>query len=239
MTISADADGAARAPSSGVATQTVHDELRRLILEGELAPGAELSQLELSRRLSVSRTPLREALRLLEREGLVISGGPHRLVTVSPLSMEDLDSLYSMRAMLEALAIWLTVPALRDDDFARLEDDLEEARSGSSQSAYDAHRRFHQGLRSGAEDRLAEQAERLFEHAQRYQLAFAREDSTRLAAKHEEHAAILEACRQRDRRGARDLIVDHVADTATVLMTSERHAPFILPTAVQMAKAGR
>jgi DNA-binding GntR family transcriptional regulator len=239
MTISADADGVARVPASGVATQTVHDELRRLILEGELAPGAELSQLELSRRLSVSRTPLREALRLLEREGLVISGGPHRLVTVSPLSMEDLDSLYSMRTMLEALAIWLTVPALRDDGFDRLEDDLQQARSADFESAHEAHRRFHRGLRSGAEDRLAEQAERLFEHAQRYQLAFAREDATLLPGKHDEHETILEACRQRDRGGAKDLLVDHVADTAMVLMTSQRHAPFILPTAVQMAKAGR
>jgi DNA-binding GntR family transcriptional regulator len=239
MAISADADdGVPSAPlATGVATQTVHNELRRLILEGKLAPGAELSQLELSRQLNVSRTPLREALRLLEREGLVVSGGPHRLVTVSALSMTDLDSLYSMRTMLESLCIWLTVPALRDDDFARMEEDLRGTHLKDPQLSQEAHRRFHAVLRVGAEGRLSEQAERLFEHAERYQLAYTRRDVTLLDVKHKEHEAILEACRQRDREQARDLIVDHVADTAMVLMTSERHAPFVLPTAVKMAKA--
>jgi DNA-binding GntR family transcriptional regulator len=239
MALAADADDDVTRTSgaTGVATQTVHDELRRLILEGKLAPGVELSQLELSRRLAVSRTPLREALRLLEREGLVVSGGPHRLVTVSALSMEDLDSLYAMRVMLEALAIWLTVPALHEEDFRSLEDDLVQTRGDDPMVAQEAHHRFHRGLRVGADHRLAEQTEVLFEHAERYQLAYLRADAAMLARKLDEHEAILEAFRQRDREQARDLIVDHIAETAITLMTAERHAPFILPTAVRMARA--
>lgn len=215
---------------NGAATSNVHDALRRLILDGDLEPGKEISQLELSQQLSVSRTPMREALRLLEREGLVVNSGPHRLVKISTLSMRDLDDLYSLRVMGEGLAIWLTVPTLRAEDFERLEHELDVADP-------EAHRRFHSGLRTGAGERLTEHLERLFEHAERYQRAYRqREDSDAFAVKLAEHRAILDACRARDRQMARELLVDHIADTAMKLMTGERHAPFSLPTAVAMAK---
>jgi DNA-binding GntR family transcriptional regulator len=215
---------------NGAATTNVHDVLRRLILDGELAPGAEISQLELSQQLSVSRTPLREALRLLEREGLVVNSGPHRSVKISSLNMRDLDDLYSLRVMGEGLAIWLTVPTLRGDDIARLEHELDLGDPA-------AHRRFHAGLRTGAGSRLREHLDRLFEHAERYQLAYRQhQDEASFAIKVAEHRAILDACIARDRQLARELLVDHVADTAMSLMTSERHAPFSLPTAVAMAK---
>ncbi|HET6449592.1 MAG TPA: GntR family transcriptional regulator [Conexibacter sp.] len=231
-------DNEQEAPGSlgnGDGARSVHDTLRRLILEGELEPGSDISQIELSRRLSVSRTPLREALRLLEREGLVVNTGRHRLLKVSALSMVDLDDLYSLRVMGEGLAIWLTVPALREPDFARLEQDLEATAGGDA----DAHQRFHAGLRIGAGERLAEHLERLFEHAERYQRAFAQRNAAVIAVKLAEHRRILDACIARDRELARELLVDHVADTAMLLMTAERHAPFALPTAVEMAKAGR
>lgn len=220
----------------GEGTRNVHDILRRLILDGELEPGAEISQLELSRRLSVSRTPLREALRLLEREGLVVDTGPHRSVKISSLSMHDLDDLYSLRVMGEGLAVWLTVPTLRAKDFEALEEDLELAAQGDA----DAHRRFHAGLRIGAGWRLREHLERLFNHAERYQRAFMQQerDAAVFAARMAEHRQILDACLVRDRQRAREVLVDHVAATAIGLMTAERHAPFALPTAVCMAKAG-
>jgi DNA-binding GntR family transcriptional regulator len=226
------------AENNGVpATQAVHDKLRQLILEGDLPPGSAISQLELSRRLSVSRTPLREALRLLEREGLIDEARPHQLVRVSTLSMLDLDDLYSLRVMGEALAIWLTVPALRDEDFERLQVHLEGVDSDSPEAATKAHADFHRALRIGAGSRLADQCDRLFAHAERYQRTFVRIDDSVAELKRREHAMILDACRSRDRRAARDLLVDHIADTATSLMTAERHAPFALPTAVRMAKA--
>jgi DNA-binding GntR family transcriptional regulator len=212
----------------------VHDTLRRLILEGTLEAGTEISQPELARRLSVSRTPLREALRLLEREGLVVDAGPHRSIKISPLSMEDLDDLYAMRVIGEGLAIWLTVPMLRPEDFERLERDIELTEAGDA----DAHRRFHAGLRAAAWPRLADHLERLSDHAERYQRAYLRQahDSAVVAAKLAEHRRILDACLARDQPRARELLVDHLARTALALMTAERHAPFALPAAVAMAK---
>jgi len=220
---------------ANVAMRDVHNRLRRLILDGELAPGTEVSQTELSQRLNCSRTPLREALRLLEREGLVVSNEAYRLVRVSSLSMVDVDDLYSLRVMGEGLAIWLTVPTLRADDFEALERDLTRTAEGD----LEAHRSFHHRLRAGSGARLAEHLELLFEHAERYQRAYTElEDANVWEVKRLEHRAILDACIARDRELARALLIDHIADTAIRLMMMERHAPYALAEAVRMGKAG-
>jgi DNA-binding GntR family transcriptional regulator len=215
----------------------VHERLRRLILDGEFPPGGEVSQIALAERLECSRTPLREALRLLESEGLVVSDGAYRLIRISELSMIDLDDLYASRVLGEGLAIWLTVPTLRSKDFEELDRDLEATVSGD----LDAHRRFHRRLRGGAGPRLEDQLERLFEHAERYQREY-RDQALDLAEafqhKRAEHQAILDACIAGDRPLARALLVDHIADTANELMAAMRHAPYSLTEAVQMAKAG-
>jgi DNA-binding GntR family transcriptional regulator len=209
-------------------------------LSGALAPGSEISQLELSRRLSVSRTPLREALKLLESEGLVLNRGRHKAIEVSPVTMSDLDDLYSMRVLGEALAVWLTVSTLRQKDLDGLRQELDAIASASSEGDRGAaHRRFHAGLRAGAGPRLADHLDRLFQHAERYQRAFMEQEDVLHEQKFKEHLAILEACRAGDRALARDLLVDHTSQTAMLLMTRQRFAPFALPTAVAMAKSNR
>src|SRR5438093_11282 len=107
-----------------LSTEVVHDRLRRAILRGEFDPKVPLSQVKLAARLGVSRTPLREALRMLEREGLIDSE-PNRRVRVAALSPTDLEELYATRIVLEALAIKLTVPTLEEEDLAALEACLE------------------------------------------------------------------------------------------------------------------
>jgi DNA-binding GntR family transcriptional regulator len=225
-------------PDLESSTNKVHDVLRRLILDGEIAPGAELSQLELSRRLSVSRTPLREALRLLEREGLVVNEGRHQLVRTSGLSMPDLDDLYAMRVICEALAMTVTVSTLTKRDLDELSRELKATRNGSAPEQAQAHRRFHALLRTGGGPRLRDHLDRLFEHAERYRLAYSEPDAAEARVKYREHAEILDACRAGDATLARDLLVDHIAGTAITLMTRQRYAPFALPTAIAMAKSG-
>jgi len=221
-----------------VAMRDVHDRLRRLILDGDLPPGTEVSQVALSTQLECSRTPLREALRLLEREGLVVSEGAHRLIRISSLDMGDLDDLYSMRVMGEGLAVWLTVPTLRSADFEALQHDVD----ATSEGDLEAHRSFHRRLRSGGGPRLTDILERLFEHSERYQREY-RDHHADLAAAYRQrraqHQAILEACIAGDRVLARSLLVDHVAETAVKLMASMKHAPFSLNEATRMAKAGQ
>src|SRR5947208_4488476 len=91
-----------------LSTEVVHDRLRDGILRGEFDPRVPISQVQLAARLGVSRTPLREALRMLQREGLIDSE-PNRRVRIAALSVTDLEQLYALRVMVEALAVQLSV----------------------------------------------------------------------------------------------------------------------------------
>src|SRR5437899_11996058 len=101
--------GGAGAGPAELSTEVVHDRLRSSFLRGELDPTVPLSQVQLAARLGVSRTPLREALRMLQREGLIYSE-PNRRVRVAELSVADLEQLYAARVLVEALSVRLTVP---------------------------------------------------------------------------------------------------------------------------------
>lgn len=100
-----------------IARPSLHSEvvrrLRDMILEGELAPGAQIAERELCERLEVSRTPLREALKVLAVEGLV-QLRPHRSATVSRLSREDLGHTFRVMEALEALAGELACERISD-----------------------------------------------------------------------------------------------------------------------------
>src|ERR671923_2666709 len=97
------------ATRDGQNVAAVHEQLRDAILRGEIPAGEATSQVTLARQLDVGRTPLREALRMLQREGLVISE-PNRRVRVAELSSDDAEELYVMRIALEAGPNPETVP---------------------------------------------------------------------------------------------------------------------------------
>src|SRR6266516_3385162 len=82
----------------------LHHHLRKLILEGVYLPGARLAERELAQTFGVSRTPLREVLRLLQREGLV-EAGRYQRARVAPFAPPDLDTLYAGRIQLETLGV--------------------------------------------------------------------------------------------------------------------------------------
>lgn len=112
--------GQFEAPPSLV--EAVSDELRRRILAGDFPPGERLVETRLTADLGISRPPLREALRVLETEGLVV-GEPRKGTSVITLTAEDVREIYSLRDSLERLAVELGVPV---KDQSRL-DPLREA----------------------------------------------------------------------------------------------------------------
>ncbi len=95
--------------------ERIHTDLRAAILTGDFHPGTVLSQVELARRFGVSRTPLREALRRLEAEGLIQSLQNQR-ARVATTDGESLDVLFTERILVEAMGVKVTVPALTEID---------------------------------------------------------------------------------------------------------------------------
>lgn len=96
-------------------------KLRELILKGEFKMGERLMQEEWAEKLGVSRMPLREALRQLEVEGLVRIE-PRRGAIVTPISVDDIEEIYQLRAMLEGEAAEQSAAFLSDEDLEYLEE---------------------------------------------------------------------------------------------------------------------
>jgi DNA-binding GntR family transcriptional regulator len=149
----------------------VHERLRQLILDGTLPPGSVLSQLQLSQALGVSRTPLREALRMLQEEGLVDAQPNHR-ARVKGFDSSDLESVYSTRILLESFGVALTIPILTADDIATADEALHRMRNAIVHKDFaewkHAHRDFHRVLVRGAGDPIVQLIEVHAERAERY-----------------------------------------------------------------------
>jgi DNA-binding GntR family transcriptional regulator len=98
--------------------------IRAAILDGRLSPGSRLKEGELAAALKISRTPVREALRILRAEGLLESS-PHQGSTVRTYEPDDLDELYRLRAMLEGFAARRAAVSISDEDVTRLQESCE------------------------------------------------------------------------------------------------------------------
>jgi DNA-binding GntR family transcriptional regulator len=227
--------GAEAAPAGAAA---VYARLREEILTGELAGGAVLSQVQLAARLGVSRTPLREALRMLQAEGLVESEH-NRRVRVAAFAIDDLEQVYAARIVLEALGIRLTVPLLSDEELEGLRKCVAEMASFKDRS--DAvgwevpHRRFHRQLVAHAGDHLLRMIDQQADQALRYRMLYVTGEPRSWAQATTDHERLVEACARRDAPAAADLIARHYAQTAlTLIATAEpAHDPGPIRTALR------
>jgi DNA-binding GntR family transcriptional regulator len=129
--------------------EAVLAELRRMIASGEMRPGQPLVQDALATSLGVSRVPVREALKTLEAEGLVIYQ-PHRGYVVTELSLADLLEVYRIRELLESEAVREALPLMTVADVERLEEaerDIQQAAAVADVfTMAQANRRFHFAL---------------------------------------------------------------------------------------------
>jgi DNA-binding GntR family transcriptional regulator len=187
-----------RVPKAGA---RAYDRLRNEILDGTLAPGTVLYEVEQARRLGVSRTPIREALGRLLAEGLVTSTAARGLV-VTALDVEDISKLFEVRAALEASAAQL---AARQRDPAMFDDFAAAFRSAQAPlldptaapevvgEYYALIRRFDRAIDLAANNSyLVDALESLRTHVARVR-GMAAASRQRLAASAEEHALIAEA----------------------------------------------
>ncbi len=218
--------------------EVVHQKLREAILRGELAPGVEMSQVQLARQLGVSRTPLREALRMLQREGLV-EGEANRRVRVASFSVGDLEQLYALRIVNEALAVRVTVPALTSEDDGFLDESLERMARSANERNVDEwevyHRAFHRQLVHRAGERLRRLLSELSDHSERYRRLYIEHEPRAWSMGAAEHEAIVEACHARDPSAASVSLARHLSRTAlTVLMyVAPDHEPAVVRGALR------
>ena len=103
----------------------VFENLREAIVEGGLKPGQRLMEVQLAEQLGVSRTPVREAIRKLELEGLVVMI-PRKGAYVANMSLKDVIDVLEIRASLEGLAASLAAERITDEDIKKLENIVEE-----------------------------------------------------------------------------------------------------------------
>jgi DNA-binding GntR family transcriptional regulator len=113
-----------RAPLTKSASAAAAELIRKAIVDGRLDPGSRLKEEELARELGISRTPVREALLVLQAEGLIEST-PNRGATVRSYDAADLDDLYQLRALLEGFAARLAAARITAEEVDRLRDSCE------------------------------------------------------------------------------------------------------------------
>lgn len=228
-------------PREGRNVSIVHDQLRGEILAGNI-PSGETSQADLARRLDVGRTPLREAIRMLQREGLVISE-PNRRVRITDLSSTDFEELYIMRVALEATAVRITVPDLGPAGIAELEGLLAQMdfylRTEDFAGFRVPHRAFHEKLVSGAGERMTTLATQLFDHGERYRVKWGSKTSKVWAERRAEHRAILDSAADGDADATARTVIAHYGRTAALVFSGlgEDYDPRRLRVAVAAATA--
>ena len=189
----------------------VCDELRRLIITGELAPGTRLVEDRLALRLAVSRNPVREALQTLATEGFVAIT-PRRGAIVAQISGKQAEELFDVRMALESLAARTAARKARPEHVARLQDVLDRAaeatRTGELDLLAALNTEFHdEVVSSGGNDYLTLLVAPM---AQRVQWVFRASAPQRAASSWNEHEAVLRAIASGDEESAGVLASAHV-----------------------------
>ena len=221
-----------KSPGAPLVVQTVEDavvdRLRHLILGGEIAPGQRLVQTELAGSLGVSRTPIREALKSLEREGLVTLSS-YKGATVARFSAPDMDEVYTIRTALESHATHLAAGRMTAGEFEELDACLHEMsstfREGDFERLLRAHYDFHAIIyRSAAQPRFLDLILQYLELSSVYQrmaLSMGRGAHDPVG----EHQDLVTTLRMRDPEAAGALMRIHLQSTAAELHTLFQKEP--------------
>jgi DNA-binding GntR family transcriptional regulator len=198
-------------------------ELRRSILRGDLAPGQTFSLREIAGRLGVSFIPVREALRNLESEGLVVMH-PGRSAMVAPLDLDDLHAIYRLRRTLEPEIARRSCLLIADEELARLRAEAvgfgDERRT--MDDIYEGHHAYHLALFAPAATAWDERILlTLWRAAERYiRIGFGRLDPEPDEHHRRQHAHVdlVDAFARRDPDAAADAVTTHLARNEAIAL---------------------
>lgn len=210
----------------GPEVPSLYQQLLEEVLEGDLRPGEILVESALGKRFGVSRTPIREALRMLEQDGVLER--VNRGIRVRQTSPEEVLEIYGVRTILEAAAARDAATRRTDYDLATLDRILRtmgEARTAPPQEMAAINRSFHRAIWQAARNRtLTDLLERLAVHLRRYP-ATTYLRSGRWEEALEEHRLLLEAIRRGDPDTAAKVAEKHMWAARDVRLDMIRGAP--------------
>jgi DNA-binding GntR family transcriptional regulator len=210
-----------------------------MILKGSFEPGARLSQIRLAKQLRVGRTPLREALRMLQQDGLIVAehNKRPRLLSFDP---EVIDANSAELILLFSLAAIVSVPRLTDEDLTAIRNSLKAMRLAAERADLDNWLRedftFHAGAFLHAGAPLNARVKRVCEENQYYLRFLISRENVSWSRIDDEHQAILDACTARDGDLAAKLIARHLAGGHITLLAHAMpdREPRVIRAAMQL-----
>ena len=205
----------ATASRHGITGQRIASELKAAILDGTYAPGARIRQEDVAERFGASRLPVREALRMLEADGLVTLVA-NTGAWISHLSLAECQELYQIRERIEPLLLRYSLPGLSTEVLGRLQHLADDMEAGSDVGTFlHVDREFHLLTYTGATTLiLGDTVNRLWNSTQHYRRAFTlllgpEGDPT----VHYEHQLLVGALRRGDSEGAESVLAGHIRRT--------------------------
>ena len=204
----------------------VFNTLRRAILRGELKPGERLMEIQLANKLGVSRTPIREAIRKLELEGLVLMI-PRKGAEVAEITEKNLRDVLEVRGALEELAVQLACERMDKEKLKELHaaaDHFREILDSDDITAIgEADEAFHDVIFAATDNtRLVQLLNNLREQMYRYRIEYLKKKECHPQLL-EEHAAIMKAIEEHDKEKATQITIRHIANQADTVVDTLRH----------------
>jgi DNA-binding GntR family transcriptional regulator len=209
-------------------TKTMHQyvlkSLRDAIVDGRLVAGTHLVQSDLANQLDVSITPVREALRDLASEGLVVLD-PHRGALVRSLDLSEVRELYELRTALEPMMVRRVVHSITEDQLSQADDLRHQMERTKDLSAWaELNRQFHAMLTTADDSsRLANILTVLRDSASTYVTLSLAANTQRLADSNVEHAELVALYRERDVERAVELTIRHLQTTLDTIVEAQQH----------------
>jgi DNA-binding GntR family transcriptional regulator len=202
--------------------ELVFESLREAIIAGKLGPGERLMEIQMAEEMGVSRTPVREAIRKLELEGLVVMI-PRKGAYVAGLSLKDIADVFEIRGALEGLAAELAAERITEEELEELERYLikisEEIESGDLDKVVATDTDFHSLIyKASRNHRLSQIINNLREQIQRFRTTSLSYPG-RMKIALEEHRKIVEAISMRDGELARKIAQEHIENAENSMMS--------------------
>lgn len=201
----------------------VYQTLREAILKEDLKPGERLMEVELANQLGVSRTPVREALRMLQLDGLVIME-PRKGAHVASITSKEMQDVLEVRTSLEVLAAQLACERMKEEELAELRfalEKFENALAGKDPVVIaEADMDFHDVIvKSTNNEKLLQILNNLRQQMYRYRLEYLKDFSNH-ARLLEEHRMLVDAIERRDKEEAGEISAEHIYNQEVSILRS-------------------